>query len=195
MQDAFNLAWKLAMVVHGAADEHLLDSYSPERSAVGDEVLKTAGRLTRIGTLRNPLAQAIRNVVGHAMLGLKPVQHAFADKMTELDIAYHESPLNGPHEAGAAPKPGERAAPVTGQPPVGSGNIPRFAIFADDAAAAAELARRYDRLVDPQIRPGLTPGVIVLVRPDGYVACATQQAAPIAAYLDAIARPPTRQGR
>ena len=47
MQDAFNLAWKLALVVRGACGERLLDSYSPERSAVGDEVLTTAGTLTR----------------------------------------------------------------------------------------------------------------------------------------------------
>ena len=33
MQDAFNLAWKLALVVRKTCDEHLLDSYSPERSA------------------------------------------------------------------------------------------------------------------------------------------------------------------
>ena len=58
MQDAFNLAWKLAMVVHGACSEALLDSYSPERSAVGDQVLKAAARLTAVGTLRNPVAQA-----------------------------------------------------------------------------------------------------------------------------------------
>src|SRR6202041_233601 len=46
MQDAFNLAWKLALVARGSGNEHLLDSYSAERSAVGDEVLKAADRLT-----------------------------------------------------------------------------------------------------------------------------------------------------
>jgi 2-polyprenyl-6-methoxyphenol hydroxylase-like FAD-dependent oxidoreductase len=42
MQDAFNLAWKLAMVIHGDASDSLLDSYSPERSAIGDMVLRNA---------------------------------------------------------------------------------------------------------------------------------------------------------
>jgi hypothetical protein len=56
MQDAFNLAWKLALVIHGKDAEHLLDSYSPESSGVGDEVLKAAGRLTAVGTMRNPVA-------------------------------------------------------------------------------------------------------------------------------------------
>jgi hypothetical protein len=55
MQDAFNLAWKLALVFRNSCDEHLLDSYSPERSAVGDEVLKLAAMLTNVGTMKNPL--------------------------------------------------------------------------------------------------------------------------------------------
>ena len=96
MQDAFNLSWKLALVIRGICGEHLLDSYSPERSAVGDEVLKMAGRVTAIGTMKNIVAQTIRNAVGHVMLGLVPVQHAFADKMSEVTIGYPKSPLNGP---------------------------------------------------------------------------------------------------
>jgi len=42
----------------------LLDSYNPKRSAVGDEVLKTAGRLTAVATPKNPLAQSLRNMNG-----------------------------------------------------------------------------------------------------------------------------------
>ena len=111
MQDAFNLAWKLALVVRETCDEHLLDSYSPERSAVGDEVLKTAARLTAVGITKNPVAQAVRNVVAHVMLGLSPVQQAFADKVTEVTIGYPKSPLNGASLGGAGPKPGERLVP------------------------------------------------------------------------------------
>ncbi len=36
MQDVFNLAWKLKMVIAGTAKPSLLDSYSVERSAVGE---------------------------------------------------------------------------------------------------------------------------------------------------------------
>jgi FAD binding domain len=54
--DAFNLAWKLALVVRSPCDEQLLDSYSPERSAVDEEVLMSAARLTTIGITRNPVA-------------------------------------------------------------------------------------------------------------------------------------------
>jgi 2,4-dichlorophenol 6-monooxygenase len=44
MQDAFNLAWKLAFVVKGHASEALLDSYSLERAPVGAQVVKRANQ-------------------------------------------------------------------------------------------------------------------------------------------------------
>jgi hypothetical protein len=195
MQDAFNLAWKLALVVRGTCGEQLLDSYSPERSHVGDEVLKSAGRLTAVGTMRNPVAQAVRNLVGHVMFGLAPVQHAFADNMTEVIIGYPESPLNGPSQGGTGPKPGERIVPVRGQVPVGSGEIPRFALFADKSPATADLLRQFDRLLDPDIRPPLREGGIWLVRPDGYVACSAREQDVIAKYLKSLCQETTPSPR
>ncbi|MGA2053334.1 MAG: FAD-dependent monooxygenase, partial [Opitutales bacterium] len=52
MQDAFNLAWKLALVHHGRARPSLLDSYSHERDAVGEMVLRNAGNFTRLAMIR-----------------------------------------------------------------------------------------------------------------------------------------------
>jgi 2-polyprenyl-6-methoxyphenol hydroxylase-like FAD-dependent oxidoreductase len=69
MQDAFNLAWKLALVIKGTCGEGLLDSYSAERSYVGDQVLKSASQLTTVGTIKNPIGQTVRNLIGHLMLG------------------------------------------------------------------------------------------------------------------------------
>jgi hypothetical protein len=160
----------------------LLDSYSPERSGVGDEVLKNAGRLTDIGTIRNPMAQTIRNIVGHAILGLVPVQHAVAASMSEVTIGYPKSPLNGP-ALGTGPKPGERIAPVAGQKPVGSGNSPQFALFAAESAAITQLVKKFDGLLDPEIRPPLAQDGIWLARPDGYVACAAEDPSAISDYL------------
>jgi 2-polyprenyl-6-methoxyphenol hydroxylase-like FAD-dependent oxidoreductase len=39
IQDAYNLAWKMALVLRGAAGERLLDSYNAERRPVGAEVV------------------------------------------------------------------------------------------------------------------------------------------------------------
>jgi 2,4-dichlorophenol 6-monooxygenase len=44
IQDAFNLAWKLAYVIRGDAGEELLESYSDERAPVGEQVVARANR-------------------------------------------------------------------------------------------------------------------------------------------------------
>jgi 2-polyprenyl-6-methoxyphenol hydroxylase-like FAD-dependent oxidoreductase len=187
MQDAFNLAWKLASVARGSCDGHLLDSYSAERSAVGDEVLKAADRLTLIGTLKNPVLQSVRNIVGHLAFGLPPVEHAFADTMTEVAIGYPHSPLNGPGlHGGTGPKPGERVVPTGDTIPPGSGEKPLFALFAEQDAAVANLLERFRGVLDPEVRKPLSRDGIWLVRPDGYVACSAHDASVIAEYLDRL---------
>jgi 2,4-dichlorophenol 6-monooxygenase len=44
IQDSYNLAWKLALVTSGKADDHLLDSYDAERQPVGRRVIDRAIR-------------------------------------------------------------------------------------------------------------------------------------------------------
>jgi 2-polyprenyl-6-methoxyphenol hydroxylase-like FAD-dependent oxidoreductase len=189
MQDAFNLAWKLAMVCRGTAPVSLLDSYSPERSAVGDQVLKAAGRLTAVAVMRNHAAQTVRNLIGRVVLGLSPVRNAMVDTMTEVSIGYDASPLNGADaHAVDGPSPGERMPPVAGQAPIGSGDAPRFVLFATQGDATARLLERFAGLLDPDIRPSPHPQATWLVRPDGYVACVekSRDLHAIADYLDGL---------
>jgi 2-polyprenyl-6-methoxyphenol hydroxylase-like FAD-dependent oxidoreductase len=183
MQDAFNLAWKLALVVRGICRETLLDSYSPERSYVGDQVLKSAGALTTVGTLRNPVAQTLRDVVGHLMLGLTSVQHAFADNMTMVTVGYPGSPLNGPSLHGAVPKPGHRLPPAAGQVAPSLGMNPQFVVLAEPSPAITALIEEFGELVDAT--PGTPPrnSVIWVIRPDGYVACTSNDANAVGDYL------------
>lgn len=44
IQDAFNLAWKLAAVVRGQAAPALLDSYTAERAPIGKQIVKRANK-------------------------------------------------------------------------------------------------------------------------------------------------------
>jgi 2,4-dichlorophenol 6-monooxygenase len=44
IQDAFNLAWKLAMVVKGHASPKLLDSYDAERAPIGKQIVERANK-------------------------------------------------------------------------------------------------------------------------------------------------------
>ncbi len=172
MQDAFNLAWKLALVCGGAvAAEPLLESYSAERSAVGKMVLADAGRMTAAALLKRRGAQLARNLLAGLLLRLGPGSRLMARKLAELSISYPHSPLNGPPQRRVrGPKPGERLAPVPGQAPVGAGDTPRFALFAAAGDAAAKLAIEFAAMLEPAARLPLAEGVACLVRPDGYVA-------------------------
>ena len=55
IQDAYNLAWKLALVLDGAAPAALLDSYEAERRPVGAEVVaRTHAASVNLGRERRP---------------------------------------------------------------------------------------------------------------------------------------------
>lgn len=96
MQDAFNLAWKLALIQQGKGQpEPLLDSYSVERSAVGDQVLKNAARFTTIATLRSPVAIWLRNHIAPLLGSFHVVKDNIRDQWAELSINYRSSPLTG----------------------------------------------------------------------------------------------------
>lgn len=97
LQDAFNLAWKLALVQQGKAPDSLLDSYSLERHAVGQMVLKGAEAATRAATLRHPVAQYLRNKLAEFLTGSELIQHRIARTLSELEINYRKSPLSREH--------------------------------------------------------------------------------------------------
>jgi 2-polyprenyl-6-methoxyphenol hydroxylase-like FAD-dependent oxidoreductase len=177
IQDAFNLAWKLALVSRGLGDEEiLLGSYSAERSPIADDVLKGAGRITEVALMRGDFKQAIRNHVTSFVFGLSPVRKKLADVLTEVSIGYPKSPLNaGGGYVGDGPKEGDRAPVEAGPSCVGAGDTPRFALYADGGnGGGAELVAKYPHLLEPQLREPFERSGLWLVRPDGYVALATR---------------------
>jgi len=183
MQDAFNLAWKLALVWHGAASEALLDAYSPERSAIGDQVLHNATQMTHVAILRNPILQQIRNAAAGVLGHLPALRHRMVEQLTELDLHYRPGELTRAMP-GAAPHPlaGHRApdldvvteagTPGRLYPALGAG---RFVILAI-GQATPELPPDLAALAEP-LRASATgdyaAGYIYLIRPDGYVALST----------------------
>jgi 2-polyprenyl-6-methoxyphenol hydroxylase-like FAD-dependent oxidoreductase len=185
MQDVFNLAWKLALVIHGSARESLLDSYSPERSAVGERVLRNAGRLTEVAIMRNPIAQGLRNAVVRFAAGFPAIQHKIADQLTEMDIGYPDSPLTAKNGHAHGPKPGER---WPDRLPAGAGGARFTAVGPADVVTA--LATKFPKLV--MASPGQEPThatSLHLIRPDGYVGFAgsAKDQAAAEGYLATIA--------
>jgi 2-polyprenyl-6-methoxyphenol hydroxylase-like FAD-dependent oxidoreductase len=189
MQDAFNLAWKIALVCRGGASaDPLLESYSMERSPVAARVLSDTTKMTRVATMRNHTAIAVRNLVGGLLFGLAPVNEALAETLSETTIGYAQSPLNGPHAQGLdGPGPGRRVPPIAGQTPIGAGRSPQFTLLAEPDAAVSALTKALPNLLASELRPPPSTGGIWLVRPDGYVACVARETATIQSYLDQIA--------
>ncbi len=121
IQDAINLAWKLALVCQGKAHDSLLDSYEAERRPVAEAVLQGTDVMTRMVTLHNPMLQSIRNFAASSVMMLPSARRGMLRNMTELAIGYPKSPIvmdNGPslwRNSGAwwafrsGPKPGDRA--------------------------------------------------------------------------------------
>ena len=194
IQDACNLAWKLSLVCRGlCAAEPLLGSYSPERNAVGDMVLKGAGRMTTVAIMRGSVKQSIRNHIASLVFGLSPVVKKAAEVLTELSVGYPSSPLNGggKHVSGG-PAEGERAPIDKNQPAVGAGRSPRFVLFAEQDARGMQLIAKYPNLLEPTLREPFSLGGLWLVRPDGYVGLATKQDHwdEVVKYLDQFAFKP-----
>jgi hypothetical protein len=108
IQDAFNLAWKLALVVKGRAPAQLLGSYHVEREPVARGVLNLTDRITRMATLHNPVVQAARNVLLPIFTSIEFVEEKIADRLAELAVSYRSSPIVENH-GGGTPRAGDRA--------------------------------------------------------------------------------------
>ena len=115
IQDAYNLAWKLALVERGIAEESLLDSYQAERHPVGVQLLKTTDRLFSVIAGNNLLSRIARGRVAPQLarhvLTRPSVRRWFVGRLAQLRLHYPNSALNAEDGSGwrDAPRPGDRA--------------------------------------------------------------------------------------
>jgi 2-polyprenyl-6-methoxyphenol hydroxylase-like FAD-dependent oxidoreductase len=132
LQDAANLAWKLALVVRGLGRSELLDTYHDEREPIAAALLKGTAQQTRINGLKSPIAQEIRNQVLGFLIRFEVIQQRISRSYGQLNLHYRNSPivhedrssvvqaaLADPSDEsanlldwrdfGAAPRPGDRA--------------------------------------------------------------------------------------
>jgi 2-polyprenyl-6-methoxyphenol hydroxylase-like FAD-dependent oxidoreductase len=86
VQDAVNLGWKLAQVVHGTSPESLLGTYHAERHPVAARVLHTT--MASVALRRaDERTTALRDTMAE-LLGLDEPRRRFAAMMSGLDIHY-----------------------------------------------------------------------------------------------------------
>ncbi len=116
IQDADNLAWKLALVIDGIAPQALLDTYSEERVAAARENILNSTRATDFITPKSNVSRNFRN----AVLTLAG-KHAFARMLvnsgrlslpTYLTASRLNTPDSDPFEGNMAPGAPMDDAPV-----------------------------------------------------------------------------------
>ncbi len=117
IQEAYNLAWKLAAVLHGDAAPALLDTYSAERVPIGRTLLGSTKRATQLVALKNALAGLALPLVFGVARRIPPVrvrmQRTALGRVSGLGVGYPDGPLTTPAPPGTTgPRPGERVGQV-----------------------------------------------------------------------------------
>jgi 2-polyprenyl-6-methoxyphenol hydroxylase-like FAD-dependent oxidoreductase len=114
LQDAYNLAWKLALVVEGRAQAALLESYEEERMPVARRLLNTTDRAFRLVVSDSRLAGLLRTkvlarIAAFAMT-LERVQKIAFRTVSQIGIHYRESAVSDSEQGwpADAPRGGDR---------------------------------------------------------------------------------------
>jgi 2-polyprenyl-6-methoxyphenol hydroxylase-like FAD-dependent oxidoreductase len=114
LQDAYNLGWKLALVVKAQASEALLETYEDERIPVARRLLNTTDRAFKLVVADNWLAGLFRTkilarIAAFAM-SRKVIQEFAFRTVSQIGINYRKSPLSKSLQPlhAAAPQAGDR---------------------------------------------------------------------------------------
>jgi 3-(3-hydroxy-phenyl)propionate hydroxylase len=201
VQDADNLAWKLAAVLQGDAPDALIDSYASEREFAADENIRHSTRATDFITPKSDVSRLFRD----AVLELTKY-HAFARTLVNsgrlsVPAVLRDSPLNTPDAdafkgamvpgAAAADAPTVRADGSTGWL-LRECHVAQFTALvfgageaAERSAAALKASDRALHIVRVQDatpagelatqRYDAQPGTVYLLRPDQHVCARWRQ--------------------
>ncbi|MDX6392715.1 MAG: hypothetical protein QOJ73_3778 [Streptosporangiaceae bacterium] len=199
LQDALNLGWKLGAAVAGWAPDQLLDSYHAERHPVGAAVLALTGRQFRLNTARSRPSRALRWTVHRVICPIPVVQSWLARSYSGTGIRYPAAAGQG---GGTGNGAGDGRDAVAGRAhPLAGGRLPRGQLVLADGSAARIYELFHDgrfvllerggppataglpgpvKAVRYQRSPGVRLPPVMLVRPDGYVAWASNERDPAA---------------
>ena len=178
VQDADNLAWKLRLVLDGAAPDSLLDSYAAEREFAADENIRASTRSTDFITPKTPVSRLFRDAVLDLAREFPFARSLVNSGRLSVPASYGESLLNTPDEDRwcGGPPPG---SPVP-DAPVSSGwlldQLDRhgFTILTWPPLPEGTWGESLPRIVELSgglvtARYDARPGTTYLVRPDGHV--------------------------
>jgi 2-polyprenyl-6-methoxyphenol hydroxylase-like FAD-dependent oxidoreductase len=98
LQDAYNLAWKLAAVINGQISDFILDSYAAERMPVAKDLLNSTDRAFSIIMSGNWLVNIFKTWLLPKILNTawkkESSRKAFFKRISQTGINYRDSKLN-----------------------------------------------------------------------------------------------------
>jgi 2-polyprenyl-6-methoxyphenol hydroxylase-like FAD-dependent oxidoreductase len=198
IQDAFNLAWKLAMVATQSANPSLLDSYESERMPIDTRIIRWTDWGTRLMLSSRSMSASARNLILSNVMRFDFLRRGFTNAAAQIAVNYRESRIVEEHRLPYGPHAGDRA-PDAGIRSLGNAVASRlFDLFAGTDHAllilwatdfpAQDLAQQEPFLKVHKIAEAPSPSAdfidvhgevaahygvepaAYLVRPDGYVA-------------------------
>jgi hypothetical protein len=210
IQDAYNLAWKLALVLKGAAHQQILETYNQERLKNAKNLLETTDRMFNLAAGSDWFLNLIRTTIfpplAKYILSFDAVKKRFFPLISQIGINYRDSLLS--RHAGDenfSVKAGDRMPYflVDGVSIYDKLREPKFHLltFTDAESAyqtiTTEIESEYAHLVNfhavpiyPQVAQifDIKKPFNVLLRPDNYIAFISLEASTngIKSYLNKI---------
>ena len=103
IQDAGNLAWKLAHVLAYDAPEFLLDTYEAERRPNAQRLIQFTHQIVQVATISDPHARRMRNDILAVVQQVPGVTEMLSRRLSQIDIGY--SATDEPFSAGSRVNP------------------------------------------------------------------------------------------
>lgn len=179
LQDSVNLGWKLAAQINGWAPPDLLDTYQSERYPVGQRVMMHSLAQTALMS-PGPEVGALRELMGE-LFAMPDVTRHMAALLAGSDVRYDigdDHPLSGRLVPDLTLDDGRRVAELLHEA--------RPVLLDMGGGEAVRAARGWAHRVDTvELTEG--PAAAMLIRPDGYIAWATDEfgsADPLRAALE-----------
>ncbi len=205
IQDVYNLAWKLALVLRGRSNTDLLETYSEERSANAKRLLQTTDRFFDFGASDDPFIAFFRTQIfphiANFAVSLKTVQNFIFPLVSQIGINYRKSRLSV-ETGNFSVNAGDRMPyfEIEGESIYKRLQSPKFHLVTlfdgeNSIPNYAEIVGKYEEILDfdqlplyPQIAEifGSGKSFIILLRPDNYIGLISEDTKRIAIenYLD-----------
>src|SRR5579883_46802 len=193
IQDAYNLAWKLALVIKGKAKPALLDSYQAERHPVAAEVIQKIEQLTKMILFDNDFLTKLKKF-SDKLSHHPELSKEIANQLSQVTICYQDSPIIHYQETAGvkSPQPGERAPDI-----IVNNNLHNVLLFtglpakdkqSENIMEIQKWLNHYADLIKVHVVTGDTKEgeilhrryhiktpAIYIIRPDNYIAYCSQK--------------------